>query len=245
MRFAKGPTLRRCSRKALCLPSTSSRASQPSPRSPSRTPSGWVPRDWEDRRDGIRTPWRTSGVEVQRARALRSAQRPSKSAQAQCPGPHQGRGLLCPRPGSAKPRPGPPRRRYLAPRPLRARPPGEPSAGSAPPEPEPGTRSSALRGPGQGSCGPEAAGPAEAPPGWGPGPGRAQDGAAAAPGSPRPSTEGIAARWDWLAGEDQGKGGLAEGLCRRGVSPTSSEPGRLCPSQGGCARLSHGGCVSF
>lgn len=81
--------------------------------------------------------------------------------------------------------------------------------------------------------------------GGGPGPGRAQDGAAAAPGAPGPSSEGITALWGRLAGEDQGEGGLAEGVCGRRINPTSPEPGRLCPSQGGCARLRHGGCVSF
>lgn len=56
----------------------------------------------------------------------------------------------------------------------------------------------------------------------GAGAGPDRDGAAAVPGAPGPSAEGLAAHWGRLAGEDQGAGGLAEGLSgSRRVSPTS------------------------
>lgn len=144
-----------------------------------------------------------------------------------------GRGLRCPRPGSPQPRPCPRIGSTWCP---------------APSGPGAGARSAELGavGPGPGRARAGAVGPAEAPPGLGPGPGRARDGAATAPGERRSSAEGLAACWGRLAGEDPGEDGLAKGVCRsRRVSPTSFESNRLCPSQGGGARLRHGGCVSF
>lgn len=161
-------------------------------------------------------------------------------------GPLQGAGPPVSPPRVPAAPPPPPRRPYLAPRPLRARQPGELSADRALPGAGAGSAELGVAGPGPGRARAGVAGPAETPPGRGLEPGRAGDGAAAAPGAPRPSAEGFAALWGRLAGEDRDKDGLAEGVrrsCR--VSPTSSEPGRLCPSQGWCARLRHGGCVSF
>lgn len=36
-----------------------------------------------------------------------------------------------------------------------------------------------------------------------------------------------------MAGEDEGEGGLAEEVRGSQLRPTSSKPGRLCPSRGG------------
>lgn len=100
--------------------------------------------------------------------------------------PASGRGGLPPRPSSAPPAPGAP--------PPRARRQGEPREG----------RTAAGRERGARATGPRA-GPAYSAAGAG-----ARDGAAAAPSSPRPSAEGLVAGGGRLAGEDPGRGGLAD-----------------------------------
>lgn len=125
--------------------------------------------------------------------------------------------------------PQPPRRRYLAPRPLQARPAqrGERAAGS-----RSRTAELSAAGPGPGRARVGAARPVEAPPGRGLGQGQARDGAAAAPGAPRPSAAGLATLWSRLAGEDSGRmawpkgSAAAAGSTRLPRSPGDSDPAR-------------------
>lgn len=119
----------------------------------------------------------------------------------------------------------PPRLPHLAPRPL------GPGGRVSPEKAEPRRDGSAERG--ARATGPRA-GPAYSAAGAG-----ARDGAAAAPSSPRPSAEGLVAGGGRLAGEDPGRGGLADWGPRAIKSPLLPRVWQSVPEP------RHRGCVCF